>query len=69
MAYQDNELKRTVEEDEIRFDVTLYGANYYEKDGPDEYINEIINWEDVFRLSKMGVIKIYDNEKSEHPLF
>lgn len=69
MAYQDNELKRTVEEDEIRFDVTLYGANYYEKDGPDEYINEIIDWEDVFRLPKMGVIKIYDNEKSEHPLF
>lgn len=77
-SYQDYKLERSIDNqrwpDDILFDVTLFGANYYENDGLDAYINdiyinEIKDWDGVFFLPKNGYIDIYDNEESEHPLF
>ena len=73
--YRDYKLKRTPEKglgenDFIRLDVTLFDVNYFECIGNEEFDNYIVDCLDyTVRLHKTELIEIYDNEKSEHPLF
>lgn len=68
--YRDYKLKRTGENDFIRLDVILFDANYFESYGNEEFDNYIVDrWEDTVRLHKTDLIEVYDNEKSEYPLF
>ena len=74
--YTDYKLERTFEksndgcENRIRFDVTLFNANFFERVGREDWDNYIVEcWKETFYLFKTDYIKIYDNEKSEDKLF